>query len=85
MPLSTLTPKIRVCISNDNTTLKVYDTTQAYNVASNVGGWGATNLVATAITSAKITYVTPDGTSTAADVLTQVTDQDPVTDELLLG
>tara|TARA_R110000744_G_scaffold330310_4_gene435812 strand:+ start:5837 stop:6424 length:588 start_codon:yes stop_codon:yes gene_type:complete len=85
MSITTLIPKIRVCISNNNTTLTVYDTTRPYNLASNSGGWGTTNIVAADIDAATVTYTAPAGSPIVNDVLTAVNAQLPVVDEYVLG
>lgn len=85
MAISTLTPKIRVCISNDNTTLTIYDTTRPYNLATNSGGWGAPNIVAADIDVAVVSYTTPGGSPITSNVLTAVNAQVPVVDEYVLG
>lgn len=85
MAITDLTPTIRVCISNDSTTLTVYDTTRPYNLATNSGGWGATNVIAADIDAADVTYTTPGGSPIPNDVLTAVNAQLPVVDEYVLG
>jgi hypothetical protein len=85
MAIATLVPKIRVCISNNNTTLTVYDSTRPYNLATNSGGWGTTNVVAADIDVATVTYTAPGGTPVINDVLPAVNAQLPVVDEYVLG
>lgn len=84
MAIATLVPTIRVCISNNNTTLRVYDTTSQY-AAENTGGWGSPNSSVLDITAATLTYTTPGGTTATNSVLTVVNAQAATTGEFLLG
>lgn len=83
MAITTLTPKLHICFTNCGT-MKVYDATGAEST-ENSGGWGATNILASDVDAAKITYTTPDGTVTTINVTTAVNDQVTVSGNFLLA
>jgi len=85
MSISTLVPKIRVCITDNCSKIKVYDTTSAYSTA-NPGGYGASTIEATAVDSATISYtISGSTTPTVVDVSTTVNDQTTVSGEFLIA
>ena len=85
MAIGTLIPTIRACTADRCTVIKVYDTTDEYDVTSNEGGWGVTNTLPTTITAATLTYTPPGGSATDVDVLELVNAVDPVTGEFLIA
>lgn len=85
MAIGTLTPSLRVCFTEKCKTLKIYDTTKEYNATSNTGGWGATNILTTAVTDASVKMTDPDGNETTYDVTSDITAETTVTDEFLIA
>lgn len=85
MAITTLVPTIRVCVTDNCSKLKVYDTTGVEST-SNTGGWGTTNIEATAVDSVIFSYTMP-GTTTAieVDVTTTVNAQTIVSGEFLIA
>lgn len=85
MGISTLVPTIRVCITDNCTKLKIYDTTQAISTA-NTGGYGTANINATAVDSATISYTTSlSSTPVVLNVTATVNAQTTVSTEFLLA
>lgn len=84
MAIGTLTPTLRVCWTNNCKSIEIYDTTDAYNVTTNVGGWGPTNIDTADLDIASVTYTDPAGDSSVVDVTTAVNAQTTVTGEFLL-
>ncbi len=85
MAIGTLVPTIRVCITDNCSKIKVYDTTSAYST-SNTGGYGTTNIKADTVDSASISYtVTGNLIPTVIDVSTTVQAQDTVVGEFLVA
>lgn len=85
MAITTLVPKIRACITDGCSTLKVYDTTGSIST-ENVGGWFGTNEDPANVTSATLSYTTPsDLTPVVVDVLATVNAQATITGEFLLA
>jgi hypothetical protein len=84
MAITTLTPNIRVCVSDSCSTLKVYDTTGA-EATANTGGYGATNILPTAIDTAVVSYTAPGGSSVDVNVLAKVNAQATVAGEFLIA
>lgn len=84
MAITTLTPKIRVCFTDDCSKIKVYDTTGAESTA-NAGGYGATNILPVDVGSAVITYTAPGETAVDVDVTANVNAQATVAGEFLIA
>jgi len=84
MAITTLTPTIRVCFSDNCSKMKIYDTTGAESVA-NTGGWGATNVNPVDVTAAVLSYTVPGEDAVELNVLTTVNAQTTVTGEFLLA
>lgn len=83
--IATLVPTIRVCITDNCSKIKVYDTTSAYSTA-NTGGYGATNILATAVDSASLSYtISGSSTPVVLDVSATVIAQTTVSGEFLLA
>ena len=49
-----LIPKLDICIGNKCNTVTITEETGVYNVATNVGGWGAPNIDTSVVTNATI-------------------------------
>lgn len=84
MAITTLTPKIRVCFTDDCSKIKVYDTTGAESTA-NAGGYGVTNILTTAVTTATVSYTAPGGSQIDVDVTANVNAQATVAGEFLIA
>jgi hypothetical protein len=84
MAITTLTPKIRVCFTDSCSKIKVYDTTGAESTA-NAGGYGATNVLPAAISTAVLSYTAPGGSQVDLDVVANVNAQAVVAGEFLIA
>ena len=85
MAIGTLTPTLRACWTNNCKTIEIYDTTGPYNVTSNAGGWGSTNIDASALDDATVTYTPPGGSAVVLDVVALVNAETTVTGEFLIA
>jgi hypothetical protein len=84
MAISTLTPTLRACFTDNCTKIQIYDTTLAISTA-NPGGWGTANINAAAVDAASVAYTLPDGSVTTLNVTTAVNAQATVSGEFLIA
>lgn len=84
MALLDLEPKISVCITNNCTTLTVYDTTQPESI-DNAFGWGASTLNPVSISNAELHILTPSNTLLVFNITSVLNAQTTVTGSFLLG
>ena len=79
-----LEPKIRVCFTENCSKIRVYDITGAEST-ENTGGYSVANGMPVNMSTATITYTTPEGSTNTINVLSTLNSQTTVSGEFLLA